>query len=78
MEDRRDPGVQTCMGYWDTRTHMTKSQWAAICRRTQNRLSNLKSEFEAMAQKSGRDTASLKRERRKPASRGRVSGAKMR
>jgi hypothetical protein len=30
------------MRTWDANTHMTKSQWRAVCQRLQNRLSNMK------------------------------------
>jgi hypothetical protein len=33
------------MGFWDAQTHMTKREWAASCRRVENRLQNLKSEL---------------------------------
>jgi hypothetical protein len=39
------PGIQACMGFWDAQTHMTKREWAAACRRTQDRLDNLKAEL---------------------------------
>jgi hypothetical protein len=34
-----------CMGFWDRGTHMTKQEWRAACRRTLNRLNNLKVEL---------------------------------
>jgi hypothetical protein len=33
------------MGFWDAQTHMTKREWAAACRRTENRLKELQSEL---------------------------------
>jgi hypothetical protein len=28
--------LQDCLSYWDAGTHMSKAEWAAACRRTQN------------------------------------------
>jgi hypothetical protein len=67
------PGLQACMGFWDAGTHMTKSEWSAACRRTENRLSDLKSELNAPAQKSKPGAAAPRSERRTPAPRARVS-----
>jgi hypothetical protein len=33
------------MGFWDAGTHMSKREWAAACRRLENRLDSLKSEL---------------------------------
>jgi hypothetical protein len=32
------------MGFWDQGTHMSKENWRAACKRTLNRLENLKIE----------------------------------
>jgi hypothetical protein len=32
------------MNFWDRGTHMSKQQWRAACRRTLNRIENLKAE----------------------------------
>lgn len=66
-------GLQACMGFWDAQTHMTKGEWAAACRRTENRLQNLRSELQTPVQK-----AKPKAEQPARASRDRVSGAKSR
>jgi hypothetical protein len=65
-------GVEACMGFWDAKTHMSKQQWAAACRRIANRLESLKSELSTPAQKSQPGIGS----KRAHASRSRVSGAK--
>jgi hypothetical protein len=36
--------LSDCMGFWDRGTHMSKQQWRAACKRTLNRLENLKVE----------------------------------
>jgi hypothetical protein len=28
--------LNDCIGYWDTQTHMSKSEWHAACQRTLN------------------------------------------
>jgi hypothetical protein len=38
------------MGFWDRETHMSKREWAVACRRTQNRLENLRSGLSTPAQ----------------------------
>jgi hypothetical protein len=30
--------MESCMGFWDRGTHMTKAEWHAACTRTLNRL----------------------------------------
>jgi hypothetical protein len=30
------------MGFWDSATHMSKTEWRAACQRVQHRLDNLK------------------------------------
>jgi hypothetical protein len=71
------PGLTACMGFWDAGTHMSKREWAAACRRTENRLQNLKSELDKAAKNSSATTpksdATPKSERRTPASRARMS-----
>ena len=49
---RSAAGYQACMGFWDAGTHMNKREWAAACRRTENRLQSLKSELDKAARKS--------------------------
>ena len=71
------PGVQACMGFWDAATHMTKREWAAACRRTDDRLADLKSALDAAAQ-SNPGAAAPKPEPRTPAPRARASKAKPR
>jgi hypothetical protein len=39
------------MNFWDRGTHMSKQQWRAACRRTLNRLENLKAEVDAQISK---------------------------
>jgi len=64
------------MGFWDAGTHMSKREWAAACRRTENRLQDLKSELNAASQKPNAGATTPKLERRTPASsRARISGA---
>jgi hypothetical protein len=64
------------MGFWDAGTHMNKREWAAACRRTENRLQDLKSELNAASQKPNAGATPPKPERRMPtSSRARISGA---
>ncbi|HEX6001391.1 MAG TPA: hypothetical protein VFZ16_18645 [Hyphomicrobiaceae bacterium] len=39
-------GFKSCMGFWDAGTHMSKREWAAACRRVENRLQGLRKELE--------------------------------
>jgi hypothetical protein len=71
-------GIQACMGFWDAGTHMTKREWAAACRRIENRLADLRSELNAAAQRSQPGARTTKIEQRAPAPRHRVSRAKQR
>jgi hypothetical protein len=66
------------MGFWDAGTHMTKREWAAACRRTENRLADLRSQLNAAAQRSQPGARTTKIEQRAPAPRHRVSRAKQR
>jgi hypothetical protein len=52
-----------CMGFWDRETHMNKREYAAACRRTQNRLENLKAGLNAPAQPEPRAAKSDRRSR---------------
>jgi hypothetical protein len=58
------------MGFWDAATHMTKQQWAAACRRIENRLQTLKSSLDDAARKTEPGTTARQR-----GARPRVSGA---
>ncbi len=71
-------GIQACMGFWDAGTHMTKREWAAACRRIENRLADLRSELNAAALRSQPGAKTTKSGQRAPASRHRVSRAKPR
>jgi hypothetical protein len=70
------PGIQACLGFWDAGTHMTRREWAAACRRTEDRLSSLRDELAKAAQGSQPGATAPKREPRTPASRPRISGAR--
>jgi hypothetical protein len=59
------------MGFWDRETHMNKREWAAACRRTQNRLENLRAGLNAPAQKSEPGATAPKSEKRARVSRAR-------
>jgi len=39
------------MNFWDRGTHMSKQQWRAACKRTLNRIENLKAEADAQSSK---------------------------
>jgi hypothetical protein len=39
------------MNFWDRGTHMSKQQWRAACKRTLNRLDNLKADVDAQISK---------------------------
>jgi hypothetical protein len=71
------PGVAACMGFWDAGTHMSKREWAAACRRVEDRLAKLRSELNAAPQRLAPDAGAkaTKGDQRKPSSRARVSGA---
>src|SRR5262245_43526722 len=51
---------EACMGFWDAGTHMNKTEWAASCRRTMNRLENLKSGLNTPAAKPQRPVANTR------------------
>jgi hypothetical protein len=34
-------GLQACMDFWDSATHMTKAEWKAACQRSTHRLENI-------------------------------------
>jgi hypothetical protein len=36
--------LQSCIGFWDPQTHMSKSEWKSACSRSLHRLENLKVE----------------------------------
>jgi hypothetical protein len=63
------------MGFWDAGTHMTKQQWAAACRRVENRLQTLKSALDDANRQTGPATMARKPGPRTPAARARLSGA---
>lgn len=69
------PGFAACMGFWDAGTHMNKREWAAACRRTENRLQSLKSALDSAAGKTEPSTTPRKRGPRTPTSRAKISRA---
>jgi hypothetical protein len=40
----RAEGIAECMRLWDTKTHMSRQEWARTCERVQTRLENLRIE----------------------------------
>ena len=60
-----------CMGFWEPATHMNKREWAAACRRTQNRLESLRAALNGPAEKSKPRAAGPKSEKRSRTARGR-------
>ncbi len=49
---------QECLGLWDKGTHMTRAEWAATCRRVQDRLKSVSADIQkSMAVNPGRRRA---------------------
>jgi hypothetical protein len=76
------PGFASCMSFWDAGTHMTKREWAAACRRTENRLQTLRSALDEANRGTQPGDATGKpavgksgQRQRTPAARARMSGA---
>jgi len=40
---------QECLKLWDAATHMSRSEWAATCRRIQNRLNDITAQSEQIS-----------------------------
>lgn len=43
-----DQEYRECLQIWDKGTHMTRAEWAATCRRVQNRLNTVTQQAQAM------------------------------
>jgi hypothetical protein len=43
--DRASDAVTQCIQLWDKATHMTRTEWAATCRRIQGRVDNAKADL---------------------------------